>query len=134
MHCVKFTKRGFEIAVKEAQPCALMTSYNLLNGIHTSEHHELIEHILRKEWGYSGIVMTDWVIGGGTFDKTSVHPAPEPWRVAAAGGDLFMPGSKKDQENILAALKEGRLSRNQLENNASRVVRLARILRSAGQA
>lgn len=126
--------KGFEIAVKEAQPCALMTSYNLLNGIHTSEHHELIEHILRKEWGYSGIVMTDWVIGGGTFDKTSVHPAPEPWRVAAAGGDLFMPGSKKDQENILAALKEGRLSRNQLENNASRVVRLARILRSAGQA
>lgn len=126
--------KGFEIAVKEAQPCALMTSYNLLNGIHTSEHHELIERILREEWKYGGIVMTDWVIGGGTFDKSSVHPAPEPWRVAAAGGDLFMPGSKKDQENILTALKEGRLSRNQLEINASRVVRLARTLRSAGQA
>lgn len=123
--------KGFEIAVKEAGPRALMTSYNLLNGIHTSERHDLIEGILREEWHYDGIVMTDWVIGGGTFDKTSVHLAPEPWKVASAGGDLFMPGSKKDQQNIQAALKSRQLSRRQLEINATRVLRLARELAGA---
>ena len=120
--------KGFEIAVKESQPRAIMTSYNLLNGTHTSERRDLIEDILRKEWGFRGIVMTDWVILGGTFDKTSVHPAPVPWKVAAAGGDLFMPGSKKDQQNILNALQNGQVSRKQLEINASRVLRLAREL------
>ena len=117
--------RGFETAVKEAQPSAVMTSYNLLNGTHTSERRDLIETTLRREWGFRGIVMTDWVIMGGTFDKTSLHPAPEPWKVAAAGGDLFMPGSKKDRQNILDALKDGRLSRKQLETNAFRVLFLA---------
>lgn len=117
--------KGFEIAVKEAQPCAVMTSYNLLNGTHTSERRDLIEDILRREWGFRGIVMTDWVIMGGTFDRSSLHPGPQPWKVAAAGGDLFMPGSKKDRQNILDALKDGRLSRKQLEINASRVLFLA---------
>ena len=120
--------KGFEIAVKEARPLAVMTSYNLLNGTHTSERQDLIGEILRKEWGFRGIVMTDWVIMGGTFDKTSVHPAPQPWKVAAAGGDLFMPGSEKDQQNILDALRNGQISRKQLEINASRVLRLAREL------
>ena len=54
--------RGFEIAVKESRPHALMTSYNLLNGTHTSERRDLIEDILRAEFGYRGIVMTDWII------------------------------------------------------------------------
>ena len=120
--------KGFEIAVKEARPRAIMTSYNLLNGTHTSERRDLIENILRGEWGFRGIVMTDWVIMGGTFDKSSVHPAPTPWKVAAAGGDLFMPGSKKDQQNILEALQSGQLSRKQLEINATRVLRLAQEL------
>ena len=120
--------KGFEIAVRESQPRAVMTSYNLLNGIHTSERRDLIEDILREEWGFDGIVMTDWVIAGGTFDKSSVHPAPVPWKVAAAGGDLFMPGSKKDQQNILDALQNGQITRKQLEINASRVLRLAREL------
>lgn len=125
--------RGFEIAVREGQPHALMTSYNLLNGVHTSESRELIEGILREEWGYRGIVMTDWVIRGGTEDKTSLHPGPEPWKTAAAGSDLFMPGGKKEYKNILAALKKGTLRRETLQISAARVISLARRLKKVSK-
>ena len=72
--------------------------------------------------------MTDWVIAGGTMNKASRHPAPEAWKVAAAGGDLFMPGGKREYRNVLNALRDGRLSRRQLEINATRVYRLTKKL------
>ena len=120
--------RGFEICVKESQPHALMTSYNLLNGIHTSERRDLIMDILRAEWGYQGIVMTDWVVAG---VKQVQHPK---YRnalsdcVAAAGGDIFMPGCKGDVKNIMKALKKGTLSRRQVKENATRLYRMAKKL------
>ena len=122
--------KGFGIAVRESQPKALMTSYNLLNGVHTAQRRDLIEDVLRCEFGFEGIVMTDWVIAlmNGKGDK---HPAVQPHMVAAAGGDLFMPGSKGDYEDILKALKEGRLDREQLLINASRLYRMARALNGA---
>ena len=115
--------RGFEICVKKAQPHALMTSYNLLNGTHTSENRGLIEDILRSEFGFKGIVMTDWVIAllGG---KKSIYRNALSNEVAAAGGDLFMPGVKGDYDNVLKALKSGSLSRKQLEINGTRVVKM----------
>lgn len=115
--------RGFGICVRKSQPCAVMTSYNLLNGVHTSEHRGLIEDVLRREFGFQGIVMTDWVIDMMT-DARSVHRNALSNEVAKAGGDLFMPGSKKDYQNVLKALKDGGLSREQLEINASRVLRM----------
>ena len=117
--------KGFEICVKESQPLALMTSYNLLNGVHTSERRDLTEDILRCEWGYKGIVMTDWVIGGGVLSKEAKHAVPNAGRVAAAGGDLFMPGTEKDYKEVLEALRDETLSREQLEINATRVYRMA---------
>ena len=118
--------KGFETAVKQASPLALMTSYNLLNGTHTSERKDLTE-VLRKEWGFTGIVMTDWVVGG-AFSKKAAYPAPEAWKVAAAGGDLFMPGSEADRNNILKALEERKLSWEVIERNASRVLAMIRKL------
>jgi beta-glucosidase len=118
--------RGFEIAVKQANPMAVMTSYNLLNGEHTSESFALIHDILRCEWGFKGIVMTDWIVMGGTFDKTSIHRGPITSLIVKAGGDLVMPGSKRDFKEILRALKQGELSRKVLEENATRVLRLIR--------
>ena len=120
--------RGFEICVKLSQPHALMTSYNLLNGTHTSEHRGLIEDILRAEFGYEGIVMTDWVTGGGFLSKGAKYPAPHAARVAAAGNDLFMPGSPKEFDEILAGLADGTVSREQLKRNATRVYRMAKYL------
>ena len=83
--------RGFEIAIEESQPHALMTSYNLVNGIHTSERRDLLEDILRAEFGYQGIVMTDWIISVMT-GRGNKYPAPNAAGIAAAGNDLTMPG------------------------------------------
>lgn len=120
--------KGFGICVRESQPHAVMTSYNLLNGTHTSEHRGLIEDILRSEYGYEGIVMTDWIVNGGTMNKASIHPAPNAAKIAAAGGDLVMPGGKGDYENILKALQEGTLDKKQVQINATRVYRMAKKL------
>jgi beta-glucosidase len=114
--------RGFDICVKKSQPKAVMTSYNLLNGTHTSEHRGLIEDILRSEFGFKGIVMTDWVMDVMTSSK-SVYRNALSDEVAKAGGELFMPGTKKDYERVLKALKDGSLKRKQLEVNASRLIR-----------
>lgn len=119
--------KGFGICVKEAQPCAVMTSYNLLNGQHTSESRGLIEDILRSEYGYEGIVMTDWIVAG-MMGKNAHYPAPQAHRIAAAGGDLVMPGGKADHANVLSGLAKGALSRQQLQVNATRVYRMAKRL------
>jgi len=118
--------KGFEICVKKSQPLSVMTSYNLLNGEHTSESRDLIENLLRSEFGFEGIVMTDWVVMGGTIDKTSIYRAPKAGLVAKAGGDLFMPGNKGDVESILEHLESGELSREQLKINCSRVYKMAK--------
>lgn len=120
--------RGFGICVREAQPCALMTSYNLINGVHTSESRELTEDILRSEFGFEGIVMTDWVVGGSFLYNSKKYPMPNAGKVAAAGGDLFMPGSKGDWKRCMKQLKSGVLSRRQLEINATRILHMARRL------
>lgn len=125
--------KGFEIAVREGCPAAVMTSYNLLNGQHTSTRRDLIEDVLRCEFGFRGIVMTDWVVQGGMIPKDAKYPGPAAADVAAAGGDLFMPGSKADVSNVLNAVKEGRLSKEQLRMNATRVLAFGRNTVHKGQ-
>ncbi len=119
--------KGFGICVREAQPCAVMTSYNLLNGQHTSESRGLMEDILRSEYGFEGIIMTDWIVAG-MVDKKSVHPAPQAHKIAAGGGDLVMPGSQADYDDVLQGIAAGELSREQLQINATRVYRMAQKL------
>ena len=119
--------RGFEIAVREGRPHAVMTSYNLLNGVHTSERRDLTEEILRAEFDFTGIVMTDWIIGAMNMGKKKYAP-PAAAGIAAAGGDLVMPGGKGDLKAMLKGLKEGRVTRRQLAINASRVIRMAKRL------
>ena len=116
--------KGFAICVKEAQPLAVMSSYNLLNGEHTSERRDLLEDILRCEFGFDGIIMTDWIVSM-MRNKKAVHDWPHADRIAAAGGDLVMPGSKNEYAEICDALFGGTLSRRQLAINASRVYRMA---------
>lgn len=116
--------KGFGICVRESQPHALMTSYNLLNGVHTSEHRGLIEDILRCEYGFKGIVMTDWIVDMAQ-DKQSLHRMPIAAEIAKTGGDLVMPGSKGDFDSIVKAAKSGELELRQLQINATRVLRKA---------
>ena len=123
--------KGFGLCVRESQPCAVMTSYNLVNGVHTSESRELTEDILRGEFGFQGIVMTDWVVGGSLMYNSKRYPMPNAGKVALAGGDLFMPGSKADYDRCMAMVRSGELPRYQLELNATRVLRMARRLTEA---
>lgn len=99
--------RGFEIAVRQAKPLSLMTSYNLLNGIHTANCYELVTSILRDEWGFEGIVMTDWgTTGGGDMNPAmdNKYGFSDAAGCIKAGNDLIMPGSQEDVDSILRAL------------------------------
>ena len=116
--------RGFGICVREADPVSVMTSYNLLNGVHTSESKALTE-ILRSEYGFDGLIMTDWVIGGDMLlAKGSKYGTPDAAKVAAAGCSLFMPGGKKDYRQIIAGLKDGTVTELQLRENAGWLLRV----------
>ena len=119
--------KGFEICVKEAAPKALMTSYNLLNGTHTANRGDLITTVLREEWGFEGVVMTDW---GTTNDKFNlgVHGASSPALCVKAGNDLMMSGTKEDVDGILTGLKDGTITRAELEACAGRILALSKEL------
>ena len=122
--------RGFEIAVRETRPAAVMTSYNLLNGEHTSQTRELLEGILRDEWGFEGIVMSDWVVNTEAA-RNMKWPGACASGAVSAGNDLFMPGSQADVDEILRGLKgEGRyrVTRAQLETSAARIITMIRRL------
>jgi beta-glucosidase len=110
-----------------------MTSYNLLNGVHTAQRRDLIQDILRSEFGFDGLVMTDWVVGAMMSRKADRHPAVVQHLTAAAGSDLFMPGSSADYKDILSAVKSGDLSRKQLEITATRLLRAGRKLAGSRQ-
>ena len=118
--------RGFEIAIRRSSPLSVMSSYNLINGVHTSEHEGLIGGILRSELDYKGIVMTDWWIRGNSNVKGSVYPISNAPAVLKAGGNLFMPGDAADVKEVKKALEEGKLTRKDLERNAGPVITLAR--------
>lgn len=104
---------GFEIAVKESSPWTVMCAYNQVNGVYASEHRELLTTILRDEWGFDGLVMTDW---GAANDRAAG---------IEAGLDLEMPSSDGafDAE-VLRAVADGRLSTEAVDRCAERVVAL----------
>ncbi len=104
--------KGFEIAIKESKPWTVMTSYNYINGVYTSESKDLVETILRDEWGYEGTVMTDWFGGK--------DGAKQMW----AGNDMLQPGKKEQFDSIVAGVKSGKLSEADLDRNVQRVLNL----------
>ncbi|WP_187287909.1 beta-glucosidase [Leadbetterella byssophila] len=104
--------KGFEIAVKESSPWTVMSSYNKINGTYTSESRELLTTVLRDEWKFDGIVMTDWF--GGTNIVKQVH----------AGNDLLMPGIKPQKDAILQNVKDGKLDVKDVDVNVRRILDL----------
>lgn len=104
--------KGFEIIVKKSQPWTIMSSYNKVNGTYTSESRDLLTDIMRGDWGYEGIVMTDWY--GGKDAPAQIH----------AGNDLLEPGRKKQSKAIKKAVKNGELSIEDVDISVRRILEL----------
>lgn len=102
--------KGFEIAVKEADPWTVMSSYNKLNGPYTQENYELLTNVLRDDWGFNGIVMTDWTGQRNTFNQVE------------AGNDLMEPGMKVQVEDIIALVESGKLPIEDVDRNVRRIL------------
>ena len=105
--------RGFEIAVRESNPWTIMASYNKINGEFSMGNHDLLTKILRDDWGYKGIVMTDWIgIRKGLETTAEVH----------AGNDLMEPGQPAQVEEIIKGVKDGKLSIADVDRNVRRML------------
>ena len=104
--------KGFEIAIKESKPWTVMTSYNYINGTYSSESKDLLETILRDEWGYEGTVMTDWFGGK--------DGAKQMW----AGNDMLQPGKKEQFDSIVAGVRNGKLDIADLDRSVTRTLDL----------
>ena len=102
--------KNFEIAVRESDPWTVMSSYNQLNGEFTQQSHDLLTKVLREEWGYKGIVMTDWGNKEGTV------------KAVQAQNDLMEPGAQSEIERIIAAVKDGSLSEADLDRNVRNIL------------
>ena len=97
--------KNFEIAVKESDPWTVMSSYNQMNGEYTQQKFDLLTTVLRDEWGFKGIVMTDWGNKAGTVKS------------AKAGNDLMEPGNQNEIDRIVAGVQDGSISQEELDRN-----------------
>ena len=112
---------GFELCVRTAHPGAIMTSYNKINGVHTANSHDLLTRTAREQWGFDGVIMTDWT-------TTNMNGGASAAKCVAAGNDLTMPGRLSDVREILDALHETgdqSLSMEDLDACARRVIAAA---------
>lgn len=104
--------RQFQIAIRESNPWTVMTSYNFINGSYSSENRELVHDILRDEWKYDGLVMTDWFAG------------TNPVNQVISGNDLLMPGVNNQYEKIVEGMKNGSLKIEYVDENVKRILEL----------
>lgn len=102
--------KNFEIAVKESEPWTIMSSYNKMNGLFTQQNPELLTTLLRDEWGYRGIVITDW----GNKDNTV--------GAVKAGNDIMDPGEQEEIDRIINGINDGRITQAELDRNVRRVL------------
>lgn len=104
--------KGFELIVRESQPWTIMSSYNKVNGTYTSESPKLLTDILRNDWGFEGLVMSDWF--GGNDAAAMI----------AAGNDLLEPGTRRQWDALIKAYEDGVLQKDQIDIAAGRILKL----------
>ncbi len=104
--------KGFEIIVKKAQPWTIMSSYNKVNGTYTSQSRYLLTDVLRNDWGFQGLVMSDWF--GGQDAPAQI----------SAGNDLLEPGTKRQWNALTKARENGQLSMEDIDTSVKRILKL----------
>ncbi len=107
--------KGFEIAVKESHPGAVMSSYNKVNGKYVNNSYRLLTQVLRNEWGFDGLVMTDWFATGRKYG--------DPAHAIASGNDLIMPGSSGTVDDIVKAVSKGIILEEDVKRSAANVLK-----------
>ena len=123
--------KGFEIAVKTAQPYAIMTSYNLINGVHSANNYDMLQNIARDEWGFEGLVMTDWYTSQDTTEMGMVSPSGKysyssSVQCIKAGNDLQMPGCQQNVDDIVEAVNGGKeITKADLQRCAKHILSVA---------
>ena len=111
--------KGFEIAIRDAQPMAMMTSYNLINGVHAANNYDICTKAARDEWGFAGAIMTDWTT---TTDSTAGECTAA--GCMKAGNDMVMPGDLRDHASIRQALEDGSLDIRELKRCVYHTVKI----------
>ena len=116
--------KGFEIAVENSQPWAIMTAYNKINGTYVSENKELLTDILRDEWKFEGLVMTDWFGGYGSEDEVRANKVSNVAAQINAGNDWLMPGTPQQIEAVIKQVKSGKLNTSAMDKSAERILKI----------
>ena len=102
-------------------PAAMMSAYNLINGVHAASSRDICTTAAREEWGFEGIIMSDW-------NTTVPENGSVPWQCIAAGNDIIMPGNQKDDADIREAYEQGKLSEEMIRCSAGRILEVIRKL------
>ncbi|MCR4676197.1 MAG: glycoside hydrolase family 3 C-terminal domain-containing protein [Sphaerochaetaceae bacterium] len=118
--------RGFEIAVKESDPMTVMASYNLVNGLHVVNNYDLLAKVLRNEWGFRNMVMSDWDSMKAEPNDPEVPKTGDVQKAHKAQLDLVCPGREDQKVALLRGLKNGKVKRSDLVRGATRILRLIR--------
>ena len=113
--------KGFKIAIDSSSPYALMTSYNLINGVHASQRSCLVKDVIRSEWGYEGLIMSDWFNSGSIPIGLANHPAQYADLNIMNGNNLQMGGGEKDYKLVMKAYEDGKITKEDLYECATKV-------------
>ncbi len=118
--------RGFEIAVKESQPMTVMAAYNKINGVYCTNNYDLLVKVLRNEWGFQGLVMSEWDAMKADREDCTKAASGDVQKAHAAQCDLVMPGRDDQVEALLAGLKSGAVKEDDVRRSAARILQMIR--------
>lgn len=118
--------RGFEIAVRESRPMTVMAAYNKINGVYCTNNYDLLVKVLRNEWGFQGLVVSDWDSMKASKEDCTRPASADVQRAHAAQCDLIMPGREDQVQALLQGIAEGKVRTADLRRSVTRILKMVR--------